>query len=287
MRDRVKRAGPITIGVALLILAGGVMCACTSPELKSSSSDGASPGYNFPRGPRLGDNNGLWQKMLICLAVLVVLFGVNNLVKEMDAERESRVDGSTPEVTERGALAWVNAFTKRDFAVCDLLIDNQNSRLYAPLVLTHAKDRRYYDRVLNGVVDSIVDVGLIEIDEGDYKFRVRLKVYEPVGELELEEVRKLWGSFIDGTMADHTFSDELGQVYYRAFSSECFNLSEEETDIMVTLREGVVDGSMYVSGTTDFVDIVYEVSGLAENVEAYETRIKPEVDSVLKSGFDN
>lgn len=220
----------------------------------------------------------------VILTVCVLLCVSNNIsLKVRDG-----VNTGPIEVTERGVMAWLDAFTKRDFNTCDLMIDNQNNRLYNPLMITHSRDNRYYSRVLDGIVSCVNSVSLISIsDSGDeYKVKVTLTRYEPVKELSADAVATLRGSYLDGMMSDSEFNSGLEKLYYDVFSESCFVSSEETVEFIVTLSEYQFEGITFVAGTVDFVDLILQESGLMANLMTFETDIQSEVDKMLKSGLD-
>lgn len=216
--------------------------------------------------------------LLALILIVWCVMAINNKKEQAIADGVILVDDSV-------ALTWVDAFTKRDFPTCDMLVENQNYRLYAPLVITHSRDKRYYDKVLNGMVDCIRAVSLVSVEGGTYKVKVSLVPYQPVGDFGVESVSELRGRYLEGSMADKDFTSTLQQLYYDVFSEVCFVPSAETVDVVVTLFEVELNGIMYVSGTVDFVDLILQESGLSDNFIIFEDSVKSEVDAMLKSDF--
>ena len=232
---------------------------------------------------KLSQRQKIWAVVWVALAGLILVIWC--VVAINDKKEQQVLDGSI-DVSDSVSLTWVDSFTKRDFASCDMLVENQNNRFYAPLVLTHARDRRYYEKALNGMVDCIRAVSLISVEDGSYKVKISLVPYQPVSGFDVESAASVRGSYLDGLMPDVDFTNKLQSLYYDVFEESCFVPGEELVDIVVTLSEAEVNGSMYVLGTVDLVDLVLQESGLRDNFAVFESDIKSEVDALLKAGFD-
>lgn len=223
------------------------------------------------------------------LSALILIVCVSLCMKNnISLRARERVEADSIVVTERGVLAWIDAFTKRDFNSCDLMVDNQNNRLYNPLTITHSKDNRYYTKALNEVVSCVNSVGLISVsDSGDeFKVRVSLNRFEPVSKFDTSSVVDLRGRYLNGMITDTDFNTGLQDLYYSVYAESCFVLSDETAEFILTLSEYQFEGITFVAGTVDFVDLVLQESGLTANLMAFEADFKSEVDEMLKSGLD-
>lgn len=227
-----------------------------------------------------------WWHLGAVSAVLLTICISWCMANNINFKVRNSIDTDPVELTERGVMAWLDAFTTRDFAKCDLMIDNQNSRLYNPLMITHSRDNRYYTKALNGIVSCIKSISLVSVEDSEYKFKVCLTRYEPVEKLDVDSVLSLRGRFLNGTMSDSEFNSGLEDLYYEIYSESCFKSSEETIEFIISMSEYQFEGITFVSGTVDFVDLILQESGLTANLLAFESNVKPEVDKMLKSGLD-
>lgn len=275
-KDSQGLASAVNFGVAMVVLCLGMLCLVGGAEMPETEP--------VPSKSKAGLSRSAIT-VLVCLSLVAVCI-VCWIVSLIHSERDETINAGTIVVEERGSLAWVDAFTKRDFSLCDQLIGGQDSRFYSPLVLTLSRDKRYYERALNGVVDCIVDVGLVSAEDGKYKFKVRYKEYEPCL-FDVNDLTPLRGSYMSGNLSDQAFSSELSNFYFDVFSESCFRLGEDVNEFTFVFTELEHDGVKYVSGSVEFVDLLFELSGLSANFVSYEDTVKVDIDSVLKLGFED
>lgn len=183
------------------------------------------------------------------------------------------------------ALTWMQSFVNRDFKDCDTYVANQDARFYSPLVITQGGSSDFYDLVLRSAVNCIDSINLISVsDTGDYKFEVTLHRYAPVTKFDLDPVESLRGSYLGGGVDDLDFVLSLQYIYSELFSNSCLSLSREQVTVVTVLSEYEFEGISSVLGTSDFFDLILHESGLAANINAYETSIKEEVSELLQQG---
>lgn len=260
--------------VAAIVLFVGILCAVGGDkvdELEAVSNEHKSN-----------------RNLIIALVCLVfVAFGVIfAIVSEINKQRDEMITDGTFVIEDRGVLAWVDHFTNREFGICDMLVGSQDYRFYAPLIATRARDKRYYEKAIRGAVDCIVDVGLISVEDGDYKFQVRYRKYEQCT-VDVDSVQNLRGRYMTGSVTDATFNKELADFYYDVFSDSCFRLSDDVDEFTFVFKELEHEGLKYVSGSVEFVDLLLELSGLSANFVEYEETVKSEVTALLKLGFED
>lgn len=225
------------------------------------------------------------SKMLVTVAVAVVslILCVTALViGSIRGTADARISGGSPVISDRGVMAWLDAFTSRDFALCDTLVANQDIRLYSPMVITQSRDSRYYESILDAVVNCISNISLVYCEDGLYKFDVTLIRYVTFEDIEIGDVEILRDSFVEGKVSEGDFVSTLQDIYYELFVKSCLELSDEEVVVTAEFRETNQDGVVTVLGTVDFVNLVLQESGLANSLSVYETSVKAKVDSILQ-----
>ena len=118
--------------------------------------------------------------IVITFLTLLVLFG-------MKQDMDSKVQDSSPNVTERGVMAWLDAFSKKDFNTCDYLITDKSEGLHTVQLSIIQKDSRYYDLTLEKLVNCISAIQVKSINKTDgvvnYTITVTYTPYVPLGDL--------------------------------------------------------------------------------------------------------
>lgn len=217
---------------------------------------------------------------VVFVAILAVAVFFSETYESFQRDKlANRFDGSNSV-----ALAWVDAFTKHDFVACDEMVLNQDVRLYSPMVITRSRDDRFYEAVLTAVVDCISDITLVAVEDNTYKLEIRLVKREPVDDFDLASLADVRTKFLDGALDDSDFIASLRDIYLETMSKSCFAPSSEVVTAVAILYESEIDGVVSVFGTSEFVDIVLQESGIAYNLSAYESSVKSEVDNFLKQG---
>lgn len=224
--------------------------------------------------------------VIITLSALVVFGGFVAFMLNAQSRKDELVASEAIVMTERGTMAWVNAFVKHDLATCDTLVDNQNLRFYSPLVITNSQDSRYYDRSIKAAIDCVDSISLLSVQGDEYKFIIKLTPYQPLESVIPLNTLELKTKYLNKQLTDSAFIDALKQEYFDIFTSECFRKGEGTVECVAVLNEAEVNGVVYVFGTSDFFDLILQESGIKANVSLFESSIQDEVDKVLKSGFD-
>lgn len=224
------------------------------------------------------------KRLLYGLGVVIMVLSLITAayIHESWVKTHTKVVESWFDFSDAAPLVWVDAFTQRDFAKCDSLVPDQDSRLYSPLVLTQSHDSRYYDLVLKGLVNCVSNVKLISIDGDSYQLAISLTKYDEFSGLGSEAVTSLRERFMDGGVEEFDFTLELSDIYYETFEEMCFSLGTERVDVIAVLRVVELDGVDYVTGTSEFIDLLLSESGLLYNISLYETDIKNEVTLILE-----
>lgn len=177
---------------------------------------------------------------------------------------------------------WLNAFARRDYEKCDTFVANQDVRLFSPMAITHVGDSRYYMRLLNGLVDSVSGISVVETADGVYRVRVNVVGYEEAV-VEVPELDELKARYIDGEITDEELMPELEELYYVAFESSCFQKSDLGVlhEFSLTMYDSEKDGVAYAVGTADLIDLLLTESGLSMNLAVYEHDINVVTDMLL------
>lgn len=227
----------------------------------------------------------MWSKRIVhLLGVVIMVVSLCTAVYIHDSwvESHTKVEQSWFDFSDDAALRWVDAFTQRDFATCDNLVIDQDSRLYAPLVLTLSSDDKYYDFVLKGLVNCISSVKLVSVDGDTYQLVVSLTKYNQVTAISSDSIIELREKFLDGGIEELDFLAELSDIYFELFEKTCFSLGTESVDVVAVLRHVDVNGVVYVTGTSEFVDLLLSESCLLYNISVFESDIKAEITSILE-----
>lgn len=223
--------------------------------------------------------------IVITFLTLLVLFG---LKQDMD----SKVQDSSPNVTERGVMAWLDAFSKKDFNTCDYLITDKSEGLHTLQLSIIQKDSRYYDLTLEKLVNCISAIQVKSIDRAkdgvvNYTVTVTYTPYVPLGDLVYDKsaLDSVKDKYINGEMSETDFQDELSRVYYEIFCNSCFqtddSMEARQKDLILSEKEE--DGVTCVSNTVSFVDNLLADSNIDKNLAIYEKDVKEKVTNIIKA----
>ena len=210
--------------------------------------------------------------------VFVVLLAIGCFLSEFYENEQRRLEDARIDVSSSVVLDWVDSFTRRDFEHCDSLVVNQDLRLYPTLVVARVHEYRFYEALLNGVVDAIQRVTLVDVNGSDYKFELQISRYN-AAELDISEVAILREKFIDGDLDDDAFTSALTDIYIESMQKSCFTPSDDVVTVVAVFTD---DGVGHILGTSDFLDLILQESGISSNLAVYESSVRAEVDSVLK-----
>lgn len=222
--------------------------------------------------------------IVITFLTLLVLFG---LKQDMD----SKVQDSSPNVTERGVMVWLDAFSKKDFNTCDYLITDKSEGLHTLQLAIIQNDNRYYDLALEKLVNCISAIQVKSIDKTDgvvnYTVTVTYTPYVPLGDLVYDKsaLDSVKDKYINGEMSATDFQDELSRVYYEIFCNSCFqtddSMEARQKDLILSEKEE--NGVTCVSNTVSFVDNLLADSNIDKNLAIYEKDVKEKVTNIIKA----
>ena len=223
--------------------------------------------------------------IVITFLTLLVLFG---LKQDMD----SKVQDSSPNVTERGVMAWLDAFSKKDFNTCDYLITDKSEGLHTLQLSIIQKDSRYYDLALEKLINCISAIQVKSIDRAkdgvvNYTVTVTYTPYVPLGDLVYDKsaLDSVKDKYINGEMSATDFQDELSRVYYEIFCNSCFqtddSMEARQKDLILSEKEE--NGVTCVSNTVSFVDNLLADSNIDKNLAIYEKDVKEKVTNIIKA----
>lgn len=227
------------------------------------------------------------------LSVVVVIFFLTLLIIfGMKSEMDSKVQESSPSLTNRGVVAWLTAFTDKNYILCDMMLEDKSSGLYSYYVTTKMQDGAYYETTLNKLVDSIHAVQIksivkdTDIGVTTYTVTVSYDEYLKISDLvyatdSLDEAKE---AYENDELTDVEFQDELSRVYYQIFCDSCFQESNAETrqkDLVLSEKE--VNGVTCVYGTVSFVDSLLSDSNVTNNIAIYENDVKDKVYNIIKA----
>lgn len=227
------------------------------------------------------------------LSVVVVIFFLTLLIIfGMKSDMDSLVQESSPEVSNQGVLAWLTAFTNKDYKLCDLMLEDESDGFYSYNVGTKIKDESYYKVTLDSLVDSIDSIQIESIVKdtvtGVTKYTVtvtyneRLLLGDLVYDLDaLDEAKK---DYEDDKISDAEFQEELSRVYFEIFCNSCFqdsNAEARQKDLVLSEKE--VNGVTCVYGTVSFVDSLLSDSNITNNLAIYEKDVKDKVNNIIKA----
>lgn len=222
--------------------------------------------------------------IIVIFLTLLILFGIK---QDMDLT----VQESSPNVTERGVMTWLDAFSKKDFNTCDYLIADKSEGLHTVQLSIIQKDSSYYDMTLSKLVDCISAIQVKSIEKTDgvvnYTVTVTYTPYEPVGDLVYDKsaLDSVKDNYIKGELSDTDFQNELSRVYYDIFCNNCFQTSKDmearQKDLILSEKEE--NGVTCVTNTVSFVDNLLADSNIETNLAIYEKDVKEKVTNIIKA----
>lgn len=222
--------------------------------------------------------------IVITFLTLLILFGIK-------LNMDSKVQDSSHNVTERGVMAWLDAFSKKDFNTCDYLITDKSEGLHTLQLSIIQKDSRYYDLALEKLVNCISAIQVKSIDrtEGvvNYTVTVTYTPYVPLGDLVYDKsaLDSVKDKYINGDVSVTDFQEELSRVYYEIFCNSCFqtddSMEARQKDLILSEKEE--NGVTCVSNTVSFVDNLLADSNIEKNLAIYEKDVKEKVTNIIKA----
>lgn len=222
--------------------------------------------------------------VIITFLTLLILFG-------MKQDMDSKVQESSPNVTERGVMAWLDAFSKKDFSTCDFMITDKSEGLHTLQLSIIQEDSRYYDLALEKLVACISAIQVKSIDRADgvvnYTVTVTYTPYTPLGDLVYDKsaLDSVKDKYIKGEMSATDFQNELSRVYYEIFCNSCFqtddSMEARQKDLILSEKEE--NGVTCVSNTVSFVDNLLADSNIEKNLAIYEKDVKEKVANIIKA----
>lgn len=221
-------------------------------------------------------------------ALIVLGFAVFALVYALKQDSGSQVQEPVVVADNDSAvMLWLTAFADHDFEKCDLLVQNSADRLYNATLYSVVVDDRYYNATLNGLVDCIsaISVQDIVLDAGTGTYTVSVS-YTPVTRIEefvydVNALNTAIATYESDGMTGAGFQDVLTEVYWGMFRGSCFNPSNEEVTLYLTLSEK----NGYVYGTVGFVDSLLFYTNISYNLTVYEERARDTITSVLNGNL--
>lgn len=222
--------------------------------------------------------------IVITFLTLLILFGIK-------LNMDSKVQDSSPNVTERGVMAWLDAFSKKDFNTCDYLITDKSEGLHTLQLSIIQKDSRYYDLALEKLVNCISAIQVKSIDKTNgvvnYTVTVTYTPYVPLGDLVYDKsaLDSVKDKYINGDVSVTDFQEELSRVYYEIFCNSCFqtdnSMEARQKDLILSEKEE--NGVTCVSNTVSFVDNLLADSNIEKNLAIYEKDVKEKVTNIIKA----
>lgn len=222
--------------------------------------------------------------IVITFLTLLILFGIK-------LNMDSKVQDSSPNVTERGVMAWLDAFSKKDFNACDYLITDKSEGLHTLQLSIIQKDSRYYDLALEKLVNCISAIQVKSIDRTNgvvnYTVTVTYTPYVPLGDLVYDKsaLDSVKDKYINGDVSVTDFQEELSRVYYEIFCNSCFqtddSMEARQKDLILSEKEE--NGVTCVSNTVSFVDNLLADSNIEKNLAIYEKDVKEKVTNIIKA----
>lgn len=222
--------------------------------------------------------------IVITFLTLLILFGIK-------LNMDSKVQDSSPNVTERGVMAWLDAFSKKDFNTCDYLITDKSEGLHTLQLSIIQKDSRYYDLALEKLVNCISAIQVKSIDRTNgvvnYTVTVTYTPYVPLGDLVYDKsaLDSVKDKYINGDVSVTDFQEELSRVYYEIFCNSCFqtddSMEARQKDLILSEKEE--NGVTCVSNTVSFVDNLLADSNIEKNLAIYEKDVKEKVTNIIKA----
>lgn len=227
------------------------------------------------------------------LSVVLVIFLLTLLIIfSMKSDMESKVQDSITTVEDSGVMAWLKAFSDRNFSVCDTMLQNKEDGLFSTYIYMLVEDLDYYELTLNKLVDSIsaIEIKSIVKDESTgittYTVTVTYDTYTELGDLVYDKkaLDSAKEKYKNDEMSDAEFQNELSRVYYEIFCNSCFQTDGAETrqkDLILSEKE--VDGVTCVYNTVSFVDSLLADSNVTNNISIYEKDVKGKVENIIKA----
>lgn len=231
-------------------------------------------------------------KPRILSVVAVILFLTLIVIVGLRAEIDTKAEEESPNISNRGVVAWLTAFTERDYSLCDAMLEDSSDGLYSQYVSMRLVDGTYYETALNGLVSCIESVKIKSIERDTstgvvtYTVTVTFNEYLRLGDLvydedALDSARKLYEK---EEIGDAEFQTELSRVYYEIFCNSCFQESDADTrqkDLILSEKE--VNGVTCVYNTVSFVDSLLSDSNLLSNLSVFERDVKGKVNNIIKA----
>lgn len=222
--------------------------------------------------------------------VVVIMFLTLLIIFGMKSDIDSKIDESSPNIENRGVMAWLTAFTDRNYNLCDMMLEDKSDGLYSHYVGIKITDGSYYETALNGVVNCISAIQIKSIvkntDVTTYTVTVTFDEYLRLGDLvydvhALDEAKE---AYENDEISDAEFQGELSRVYFEIFCNSCFQESNAETrqkDLVLSEKE--INGVTCVYGTVSFVDSLLSDSNVMNNISIYEKDVKDKVNNIIKA----
>jgi hypothetical protein len=197
---------------------------------------------------------------------------------------------SVQDTSDYGVMAWLDAFTSKDFDTCDQMASGESDMLYSGQVLGMIGDISYYNETLSKLVDCISSIQVESIDSDGvgntyYFLRVTYTPYREIYALDVDDssIYEAEDLYLSGD--DTQFDAELSQVYLEIFKTNCFIEDDEAItqQQVLTLSEKEVNGVTRVYGTASFVDSLLSDSNISHNIEFYENDVKEKINNIIKA----
>lgn len=222
--------------------------------------------------------------------VVVIMFLTLLIIFGLKSDMDSKINESSPNIENRGVMAWLTAFTDRNYNLCDMMLEDKSDGLYSHYVGTKITDGSYYETALNGVVNCISAIQIKSIvkdaDITTYTVTVTFDEYLRLGDLvyDIHALDEAKEAYETDEISDAEFQEELSRVYFEIFCNSCFQESNAETrqkDLVLSEKE--INGVTCVYGTVSFVDSLLSDSNIMNNISIYEKDVKDKVNNIIKA----
>lgn len=181
--------------------------------------------------------------------------------------------------SESGVYDWLRGYSKCDFEACDAnasLSDFQFKAFGTSMQCSKSLvSEAIYEEMFNKSVESITNVSVDTSDtENEYKVTVTYKPYKNISSVTLDdsEFEKLTDKYVVEDCSLDDYREAVSDFIVTKFS-DCFELSDTEQTLEVTLKQGMEGEEMVVTNVSDLIIPLIDNQGISEIVDVFERDI--------------
>lgn len=229
----------------------------------------------------------------ICLMIILIfgiaipiLFGYNLVLSNKKAEYSANLNKST----NQGVLAWLSAYTSKDYSTCDNLVSESSYKITSfdasNALNTSTVAYKLYISMHDKLSEAIISIDIISVEDIEdcnvYTIKVSYNRYKSCTGVVIDSsaLSSICDKFINSNNANDVYLSELERIYSDSFNNT-FTKSDNVCSTVIKLSEKEVNGVTYVYSTKEFIDSLLADMNITSNVVLFENNIQKEINKVL------